>query len=258
MIQCPQRRVTLDRQREGEEQMKIRRMRWDMAVCLVLMMLTVLGLIKLDDKIGFVNKVFDIMEPYFNPVTEVPDGEIGGYATKDLPRLETEEELRNADGYFTMEMTVVDLYNMGSVTGEEYYWNIVKLDNDRLVAIKLNKDKLQEVKDGRGDKLILPTGVCVHGDSEAYALIRGKWDDLLKIGYTVVDDFYIDMDGMADSAKVLSSDTNSWVEFVTKSIHTHLAGMIPVLAIAVFLGLIFLYHWIGVKIGIFPPIFNKE
>lgn len=34
--------------------------------------------------------------------------------------------------------------------------------------------------------------------------------------------------------------------------------MLSVLVFAVFLGNIFLYHWIGVRIGIFPPIFNKR
>lgn len=239
--------------------MKLKRMRWDLAICLVLMILTVLGFIKLDEKIGFANKaldrIFDKMEPYLNPVTEVPDGEVGGYAVKDLPRLETEEELRNADGYFTMEMTVVHLYNMGDVTGEEYCWNILQLDNDKLVAVRLNKDKLQEIKDGSGDKVILPTGVCVHENSEAYALIREKWNTLPETVYTVVDDFYIDMDGKAGFAKV---HKNRWIELILGNMHTFLFGIMPVLAFAVFLGIIFLYHWIGVKIGIFPPIFNKR
>lgn len=226
--------------------MRVKRMRWDMAVCLMLMSLTVLGIIKLNDKTEFLNKALDRMEPYLNQVTEVPDGEIGGYATEDLPRLETEEELRESDGYFTMEMTAVHLYNMGTVMGKENCWNVVKLDSGSLVAIKLNKNKLQEVKDGSRDKLILPTGVCVHEDSEAYALMR-KWNG----NYEVVDDFYIDMDGMADYSTTVLSNKMMGILMVIECI-------MPIVAFAGMIGTIFFYHWIGVKIGIFPPIFNRK
>lgn len=225
-------------------------MRWDMAVCLVLMMLTVIGLIKLDDKTEFVNKAldkaFNMLESSSDQVTDVPDGEVGGYATEDLPRLSSEEELRDSEGYFTMEMTAVHLYNMGTVRGEENDFNIVKLDNDRLVAIKLNKEKIKEVKDGNTTKLILPTGVCVYEDSEAYVLMW-KWNEK----YDIVDDFYIDMDGEANYSKAVSAD-------MMMGGAVAIEGIMPIVAFAMMIGIILLYHMIGVKIGIFPPIFERK
>lgn len=230
--------------------MRVRTMRWDMAVCLGLMVLTVLGLLKLNDKIEFGNKVLDMLKPYFDEVTEVPDGEVGGYATKDLPRLETEEEIRNVKGYFTMEMTYIELYNMGTVEGMENTWNVVKVDNGRIVAIKLNTNKIQEIKNDSNYegsyKQILPTGTCVHGDSEVYELLKKMYKE-----YEVVDDFYIDMDGMAGSSKVVASNE-------MMGILIFLESFLPIIAFAGAMGIIFLYHWIGVKIGIFSPIFNRN
>ncbi|MBD5088801.1 MAG: hypothetical protein HDT30_08360 [Clostridiales bacterium] len=92
----------------------------------------------------------------------------------------------------------------------------------------------------------MPTGVCVHEDSEAYALMR-KWNE----NYAVVDDFYIDMDGMADYSTTALSDKMMGILLVIECI-------LPIVAFAGMIGTIFFYHWIGVKIGIFPPIFNRK
>lgn len=235
--------------REGKK-MRVRTMRWDMAVCLGLMVLTVLGLLKLNEKIEFGNKFLDMLKPYFDEVTEVPDGEVGGFATKDLPRLKTEEEIRNVKGYFTMEMTYIELYNMGTVEGMENTWNVVKVDNGRIVAIKLNTNKIQKIKNDSNYegsyKQILPTGTCVHRDSEVYELLKKRYKE-----YEVIDDFYIDMDGMAGSSKVVASNE-------MMGILIFLESFLPIIAFAGAMGIIFLYHWIGVKMGIFPPIFNRN
>lgn len=67
--------------------------------------------------------------------TNILDGEIGGFATEDTPRIEPEEEaLRKTDGTFTMEVKSVKFLNRGSVTGDEYSWHMMELENGRLVA----------------------------------------------------------------------------------------------------------------------------
>lgn len=227
--------------------MRVVRMRWDMAICFFLMVATVFGLIKLDEKIGFAEKAIDAISSMELPGdnTDVPDGEVGGYATEDLPILETEEELRECDGYFTMKMTPARLYNMGSVQGKKYSWRILKLDNDKLVAAKFNSDKIQEVKDGSLDMVILPTGKCVYEDSEAYAIMKEQHGN-----HDIIDDFYIDMDGKAESSKALPSWTMLFLVVIEIGV--------PVLFLAFMLGVTMMYHAIGVKIGIFPPIFVRN
>lgn len=227
--------------------MRVVRMRWDMAICFFLMVVTILGLIKLDEKLGFAGKVIDAISSIDleGKGEEVPDGEVGGYATDDVPILETEEEIRNCSGYFTMKMTSSRLYNRGTVEGKKYTWRVLKLDNDKLVAAKFNDDKVKETEEGSGSIVILPTGKCVHEDSEAYGLIaeRYKKDE-------VIDDFYIDMDGKANASKALPS----W----TMAILVVMEVALPVLFLAFVLGITMFYHSIGVKIGIFPPIFVRK
>ena len=89
----------------------LRRMRWDMAVCFILTMLCIVGISELDNKIGFFKKGFDAMEEAVSSdqSTSIPNGEIGGFATEDTPRIEPEEEaLRKTDETFTMEVKSVE------------------------------------------------------------------------------------------------------------------------------------------------------
>lgn len=227
--------------------MRIVRMRWDMAICFFLMVVTMLGLFKLGEKVGLLDKAGDMISsiklPGEGKGKNVPDGEVGGYATEDLPILETEEEFRDCDGYFTVKVT--SSYNLGSVQGKKYNWKVLKLDNNKMVAVKLNSDKVQKIEEGNKKVEILPTGVCVYKDCEAYALMKQHYSR-----YDIIDDFYIDMDGKANSSKA----TPSWAMF--------LFGLLMIGAMVLFLafvlGITMLYHSIGVKIGIFPPIFLRN
>lgn len=77
-----------------------------------------------------------------------------------------------------------------------------------------------------------------------YAQLKQMWGDK----HNIVDDFYIDMDGIADSSRSTSSNT-------MMGILIGLETIFPIVIFAAMVGIIMLYHMIGVKIGIFPPVF---
>lgn len=235
--------------------MRIVRMRWDMAICFFLAVATIVGLFKLDEKTKFSDKVFHVISSIKLPGEgnkNVKDGEVGGYATEDLPVLETEEEIRDCDGYFTIKLKLKSFNSMNAVSvhEENYRYMLLELEDDKLLAVKLNKDKAQKVEEENSTMVILPTGVCVYEDSEVYEIMKKKYEE-----YDIIDDFYIDMDGKAKSNTITTSiSTGEMIFFAIMNI-----GM-PVLFMAFAIGVVLLYHVIGVKIGIFPPLRlkNKE
>ena len=228
----------------------LRRMRWDMTVCFILTMLCIVGISELDNKIGFFKKGFDAMEEAVSSdqSTSIPNGEIGGFATEDTPRIEPEEEaLRKTDETFTMEVKSVKFLNRGSVTGNEYSWYMMELENGKLVAMRINFDKIQDAEGRNFNNSILPVGKCVHDTNcEAYDLIRENYSDC-----EVIDDFYIDMDGDAGYSKALPKGA-------TMGILVAIEILVPILAMVLLVGLTLLFHMIGCKLGIFPPIFRKK
>lgn len=235
--------------------MRIVRMRWDMAICFFLAVATIVGLFKLDEKTKFSDKVFHVISSIKLPGEgnkDVSDGEVGGYATDDLPVLETEEEIRDCDGYFTIKMTLSEFYDMYTVPAqkENYEYKVIELENNKLLAVKLNKAKVQKVEKDNRTIVTLPTGVCVYEDSEVYEKMK-KWYE----EYDIIDDFYIDMDGKAKSNQIANSiSTGEMIFFIFMEVG------LPVLFMAFAIGVVLLYHVIGVKIGIFPPLRlkNKE
>lgn len=227
---------------------KFTRLRGDMAICFALTILCVIGISKLDEKTGFFERGFDAVEEALSTDSSkvVPDGEIGGFATEDTLRINPEEDaLRNTNGAFTMEVNYVDVINRGTVTGNEYEWHMMELENGKLVAIRINFDKIQDVQKGNFNNAVLPVGVCVYSeDCEAYHLIRQRWNDC-----EVIDDFYIDMDGEAGYSKTIPQGI---VMGILVAIHI----LIPILIFGLLLGLTLLFHRIGYRLGIFPPLFK--
>lgn len=59
------------------------------------------------------------------------------------------------------------------------------------------------------------------------------------------------MDGEANFSKEVSDD-------MMMGVAVAIEGIMPIVAFAVMIGIILLYHMIGVKIGIFPPIFERK
>lgn len=103
----------------------MKRIRGDLAICFLLTMLVFLGVGAVEERTRIFHnvseKVWDsVME---TETVDVPEDEVGGIATDKILRVgKNEEELRAVDSYFTMELTVASLCNMGTVTGETNEW----------------------------------------------------------------------------------------------------------------------------------------
>ncbi len=146
-----------------------------------------------------------------------------------------------------MEVKYVKVVNRGSVTGEEYEWHMMELENGKIVAMRINFDAIQELDGEDYDKCILPVGECVYDeDCEAYNLIKRECRD-----YEVIDDFYIDMDGDAGHSKTVPQG-------LVMGALVAIEILVPVVALAAFVGLTLFFHMIGVKIGIFPPLIRRK
>lgn len=59
------------------------------------------------------------------------------------------------------------------------------------------------------------------------------------------------MDGEANSSNAVSDN-------MMMGVVSAIISIMPIIAFAFMIGIILLYHMIGVKIGIFPPIFERK
>jgi len=226
----------------------MRRMRFDLFICFFLTLLIGYGIITIGEKAGFAewlggaaSKVMD------NHTQEVPDGEVGGYATKDTPRVQTLEDLQLAAGQnqvFTVETNAVKYYNWGTFEGDNYEWRILELDDGSCFAVKLNTSKIVKAEDGFNT--ILPVGKLVLSEPEALDAMKAAME---KTGDTFYVDVYIDMDGEAN-ATYKSPSMENFLMF-----NSFLLSLLPVIVVALIILVTFGIHRIFVKLNIFPPIF---
>lgn len=223
--------------------MRVRRIRLDLAICMFLAFLVCAGVFKVwewtCDK-GFYDGFFAMFEG--NKV-EIAEGETGGYPTEDTPRVNSFSELMTYADSFTMEVDAVRLYNYGTISGESADWRIMRLDDDVMVALKVNEDNIQKTEDG---KLLLPVGEIV---LETPEIIDELEDTANGKGYSWASDGYIDMLGEAKQSTV----SEPLAQGVMVAI-----SLLPVVFFAIYMVLVFGIHAIFCKMGIFPPVFAKR
>ncbi len=229
----------------------MKRIRLDLFICMIIATALFAGIGFVGAKIGIIDIVFDKIGNLVDNTQDVPDGEVGGYATKDTPRVSTIQEMVNMaqeDKTFTVETSAVKYSNYGLLTGEEYEWRILKLDDGRAIALRLNTEKIQD-SNTRGIN-ILPVGKVVVEEPE---ILDDMADMLSDTDVVYITDAYVDMDG---EAKATYISTGMKSAMVIIGIATML---IPIALFALYIVTIFWIHSLFVKKGIFPPVFpNKK
>lgn len=228
----------------------MKRIRLDLFICMIITTALFAGIWFVGDKIGLFDIVFDGIGNMVDSTQDVPDGEVGGYATEDTPRVSTIEELvimAQKDKTFTIETSAVKYYNYGLLTGEEYEWRILTLDDDKAIALKLNTEKIQDSKTLGIN--ILPVGKVVMEEPE---ILEEMGEMLSDSAVTCIADAYIDMDGEAKS---------TYISFGMKSamlIIGIVTMILPIVLFALYMVTIFWVHSLFVKKGIFPPVFPNK
>lgn len=217
----------------------MRRIRSDLFICLLLAIGICFGLYKLGDSTGIILKLFDSFDN--KKVVEIPTDEVGGIASDELPVVTTLAEMKKADSNFTMKMPYVSYLNFGTIDDSEYHYRVLKIeDSSTVIVARVNSDNLQK----EGEYYTLPAGTLVHETPGVADLLIDRYGDR----YKTITDYYIDMDGIAGTSKINSG-------FMAFSLI--ITAVIPFVAFLLFMLLIFGLHAIGVKIGIFPPIFHR-
>ncbi len=228
--------------------MYMRRMRFDLFICFFLTLLIGYGIITIGEKAGFAEWLGSAASKAVNShIQEVPDGEVGGYATKDTPRVQTLEDLQLAaekNQVFTVETNAVKYYNMGTFEGDNYEWRILELDDGSCFAVRLNTSRIAEAEDSF--ETILPVGKLVLSPPEALEEMKAAME---KMDGTFYIDAYIDMDGEANTTYISPSMENFMV------FNSFLLTLAPVIVVALIILGTFGIHRIFVKLNIFPPVF---
>lgn len=227
---------------------RVRRMRLDLFICFVIALAIYSGMFLVAEKLHITERIGNVISSVgHSRIQEVPDGEVGGYATDDVTRVYSADDLVNCvmEGKtFTTEVSPVKYYNMGTFVGDNYEWRILKLDDGSCFAVRINSDKIIE----NGTKHILPVGRVVEEEPEVL-------DEMMRAMENAEGNFctnvYIDMDGEANASK-------TGVAFgVVKIIGFVMLAFIPFLAFAVLILLVFGIHRIFVECHVFPPVFQN-
>ncbi len=230
--------------------MRVRKIRLDLFICMLIAMAIFAGIGYVGGKLGVVDKVIDAVGTALDGSRDVPDGEVGGYATDDTPRASTMKdlvELAENNQTFTIETEATKYLNYGTFVGEDYEWRVLKLDDDVAMAVKLNVDKIQDAEDSYDN--ILPVGRIIREEPGALDEMR----EMLSDGdVNFIVDAYIDMDGEANSTYISPNQQSAMM------IAGVLMAGVPLLVFVLFMVTIFAIHAIFVKMGIFPPVFAKR
>ena len=155
--------------------------------------------------------------------------------------------MANMEQTFTVETSTVKYSNYGVLTGAEYDWRILTLDDGSAFAVKLNSKKIQD-GEALGEN-ILPVGKVVLEEPE----ILEKAKEMLEgSGKTLIYDAYIDMDGEAKATYISGG-------MKTAMLIMGIGSMImPFVLFAVYIAATLWVHSIFVKKGIFPPVFANR
>lgn len=71
----------------------MRKIRLDLFICMIIAGVLFAGIWFVGDKIGLFDIVFEGIGTMVDGSQDVPDGEVGGYATEDTPRVSTMQEV---------------------------------------------------------------------------------------------------------------------------------------------------------------------
>lgn len=228
----------------------MKRIRLDLFICMIIATALFAGIWYVGDKIGLFEIVFNKIGNIVNGTQDVPDGEVGGYATEDTPRVSTIQEMiamAQENKTFTIETYAAYYYNYGLLTGKEYEWRILKLSDDKAIALRLNSEKIQ---DGKTLGInILPVGKVVLEEPE---ILDDMADMLSDSAVTYIADAYVDMDGEAKSTYI-SPDMK-----VAMLVIGIISVSAPIVLFVLYMVTIFWIHSLFVKIGIFPPVFPNR
>lgn len=201
-------------------------LRFDIWLCLLLAYGLSLGTAKLTTT---------LLPPAYESYVEehtVADGEIGGRAGTDVPRVRSVEELLRQER-FTIVSPGIEYRNRGAGYHNGDYAYAVTLPSGEVVAAVINMESVQQEGDYYTSDHTLPVGQVVYNDltkDEAFL------NQIQYGGELSRTDFYVDMRGKG--GKVTQEDYSE-----------HYAGIVQVATLFLSFPL---FHSLGAHLGIFP------
>ncbi len=212
--------------------MRRRYLRFDIWLCLLLAFGVSLGTAKITE---WITPRF--YEDYVEEHT-VADGDIGGRAGKDIPRVQNVDELLRQEK-FTIVSPGIEYRNRGAGYHNGVYMYSVTLPSGELVAAVINMENVQQEGDYYTSDHILPVGEVVYDDlaADKYFMQQIQYG-----GELSRTDFYIDMRG--EGGKVSQEAYND-----------HYADIVQVITVLVCFPL---FHSIGAKLELFPFFFTPK
>lgn len=228
----------------------MRGVRLDLFICMIIAGALFAGIWFVGDKIGLLELVFDGIEAMVDGSKDVPDGEVGGYATEDTPCVSTVQELAvmaQEGKTFTIETSSGKYSNYGVLSGTDYDWHILELDDGRAIALKLNTKKIQDSESSW--KNILPVGKIVPEEPE---ILEDMAEMLSDSSLVYISDAYIDMDGEAKTTYI-SGGMKAAILIMGIGVM-----VMPIALFVLYIAAILWIHSLFVKKGIFPPVFPNR
>lgn len=162
----------------------------------------------------------------------VADGEIGGKAGVDIPRIQSVEELLKEER-FTIVSPGIEYRNRGAGYHDGVYTYAVTLPSGEVIAAVINMENVQQEGDYYTSDHTLPVGQVVYDDlsKDEYFMKQIQYG-----GELSRTDFYVDMRG--NGGTVSQEDYTG-----------HYAGIVQVATIFISFPL---FHSFGAHLGIFP------
>ena len=183
--------------------MRVRRVRFDIWLCMLLAFGVSLGAAKVTEW---------IVPHFYQEYTEehkVADGDIGGLAGADIPRVQTVEELLREEK-FTIVSPGIEYRNRGAGYHNGVYTYSVTLPSGELVAAVINMENVQQEGEYYTSDHILPVGKVVYDD-----LTKDKafLQQIQYGGELSRTDFYIDMRGEGGTVSQRTTKTTMPIWF---------------------------------------------
>lgn len=210
-----------------------RRLRFDIWLSLLLALPIMLGIVWL-----FNHAVFPALYESYAASNAGEAGTVGAPAAGDTFRARTLDEMLE-HGTFTFGGDLYAVLNNGGPFYKSRRWEALELEDGSRIAARINHDAIRD--DGEpglySHDILLPVGTIVHGELPA-ELVEG----FAPYGGLTRTDLMVDMEG---GHAVYGYDT--------------LNGYIVVpMQLVLLVGFALLFHRIGVKMGLFPPILPRR
>ena len=201
-------------------------LRFDIWLCMLLAYGLSLGTSKLTTM---------LLPPAYESYVEehtVADGEIGGKARADIPRIQSVEELLKEER-FTIVSPGIEYRNRGAGYHNGVYTYAVTLPSGEVIAAVINMENVQQEGDYYTSDHTLPVGQVVYDDLSKEEYLKKQIQYGGELSRT---DFYVDMRG--NGGTVSQEDYTG-----------HYAGIVQVATIFISFPL---FHSFGAHLGIFP------